>query len=388
MSDTGSEETRSGKRSRASPSRISRASQPPPLIPLIPLLKLKGDNDAAHEESPAPPSPVPTEIVDNVPEDYVRTAKSFGIKVRDFAYEPQRPTTSVPKEVWVDPWRTLVVHDQHVKCQENPKYQLSGKFLRRLLDVGFVTEEEAKHNWTEVDKERLKDWDDGGFGARGYIISKHRGKPTVAARERMRVAIFGDRSTRKTELYAPPDTPDLLDDEKMVDEFISEHNTSRDELFFTGYAGPTRKEMKDEGEFLRTYTIPFFADSPSASTSDVPTSTTSPRFTSPFSRATTPERPTMTPISNLPRANDVAGPSQLSPKHEFGAAEMVPTPPTSPAQATPVATPSVSTIALPATPTHTTPVMTPATTPEPAPMTNPGGRSLGRTETCLRLHLH
>ena len=361
---------------------------------------LNGELESVREESPEPPSPVPTEIVDNVPEDYVRTAKCYGIKVRDFVDEPQRPTAPPPKEVWVDPWITLVVHDQHMMNPDNFKYTLSGKFLRRLLEIGFVSEEEAERNWSETDKEHLKDFDEGGFGARGYVISKHRTKPTAAARERMRVALFGDRSSRDKELYIPPDTPDCCDGGRELDEFIKENWASHGELFFTGCAGPTRREILEDhdGLNLRTWTIPNFDDMTYFADHTLPSPTHSPPpvATPPLSmsRPPTPDRTTMNPISNLMRAISVSDIPNV-PADDAESQPWTVTPPMSPG------TPFSSSKALPITPAHTTAIPTlsssslvPLTTaPVPAvgpaaphPLAGAQSRMLQRSESVFNVY--
>lgn len=84
-----------------------------------------------------PPSPVPTEIIDVEPEDFVSTSKRHGVKVRDFLLEP---TTVRAPEVWVRPIQTLAQHDTYIRRPHSAQYySLSGKSLWRLLKIGWVS---------------------------------------------------------------------------------------------------------------------------------------------------------------------------------------------------------------------------------------------------------
>ena len=83
-----------------------------PCVPLSPLQSPTVASTSAEEhEYVAPPSPVPTEIIDIEPEDFVRTAAAHGVKMRDYATSPPDPPLPVIPEVWMDPFMTLLQHE-------------------------------------------------------------------------------------------------------------------------------------------------------------------------------------------------------------------------------------------------------------------------------------
>ncbi|KAH9035829.1 hypothetical protein EDB84DRAFT_1484353 [Lactarius hengduanensis] len=97
--------------------------------------------------SPSPSelnSPAPTEIaldvpeyIEPTPEERIRALQAAGIKVRDYAYEPQ-PSTSKAPEVF-DPLPSLVAADWHMRNPEKNHGVLSGKALFRLIKVGWLS---------------------------------------------------------------------------------------------------------------------------------------------------------------------------------------------------------------------------------------------------------
>ncbi|EKM51014.1 uncharacterized protein PHACADRAFT_32058 [Phanerochaete carnosa HHB-10118-sp] len=171
---------------RSSPSKRSRVPPSPISIPSFPLSNTIGDEPAD------PPSPVPTEIIDVEAEDFVRTAQSYGVKVRDYAVElPTPPLPKVP-EMWKNSFFTLLAHDMHIRRPKDPSFFVSGRILRRLLDTGFVTQEEADAYWTREDHKSLEEYDKRPYGPYPYVIGFRRPKPTAAYRVSARKAVYGE----------------------------------------------------------------------------------------------------------------------------------------------------------------------------------------------------
>lgn len=106
-----------------------------------------------------PISPSSTEVVDHDGPDFVRTAKALGIKVRDFAYEVPKPNAMPSPELFTSPFYLLLFLDVHYRRPWDEAYFLCGKNLRRLLDIGYVSEEEKEKYWTERDKRILAQYD-------------------------------------------------------------------------------------------------------------------------------------------------------------------------------------------------------------------------------------
>lgn len=106
-----------------------------------------------------PISPSATEVVDHDGPDFVRTAKALGIKVRDFAHEPPKPNAMPSPELFSGPFYLLLFLDVHYRRPWDEAYFLCGKNLRRLLDIGYVSEEEKEKYWTERDKRILAQYD-------------------------------------------------------------------------------------------------------------------------------------------------------------------------------------------------------------------------------------
>ena len=170
----------------SSPPKRSRVPPTPIAIPSAP-------SSSAIDDGPFnPPSPVPTEIIDVEAEDFVRTAKSYGVKVRDYAVElPTPPLPKIP-EVWKNPFLTLLAHDVHIRRPRDPNFNVSGRLLRRLLDIGFVTQGEADAYWTREDRRLLEVYDSRPQGPYPYVIAYRRPKPSAAYRISARKALYGE----------------------------------------------------------------------------------------------------------------------------------------------------------------------------------------------------
>ncbi|KAI0701299.1 hypothetical protein BC835DRAFT_1323219 [Cytidiella melzeri] len=168
-----------------------------------------------------PPSPVPTEIIDIEGEDFVRTAKNHGVKVRDYAYEGPKPGVSLAPELWRNTFMSLLSHDMHIRRPSDPNFELSGKLLRRLLDVKLVTEEEAKRHWTPVDWQRLKAYDERPQGAYPYCVAMKRPRPSISYRIAARMQFYGDplpSDIPDSAIYMPEDGPGMWEGDEDTKE--------------------------------------------------------------------------------------------------------------------------------------------------------------------------
>lgn len=190
----------SSKVGKALPYQLSLARLPP--------------YNADAEAVPEPPSPVPTEIIDIDAEDFVRTSKQHGVKVRDFAYEDSKPSVPRAPEIWRNPFLSLLAHDVHIRRPHDPDYYLPGKVLHRLLDIGLVEEEEAKRHWTPADWQRLKVYQERLQGPYPYRVGIKKPKPTAKYRVASRLQFWGDPlpgDIPDAAIYVPEDGPDSWD---------------------------------------------------------------------------------------------------------------------------------------------------------------------------------
>ncbi|KAF7799215.1 hypothetical protein EIP86_010447 [Pleurotus ostreatoroseus] len=165
-------------------------------------------------------SPTPTELNAETEQSRTEIRVRTGVVARDYldAVASSRPAHTV----WLDPLRTLLLNDQHVRFPDDMRFHLAGRELRRLLDHGFVTEKEAKDNWTPSDWERLEAFDESPSAGYPYVISQQRPKPTAAYREELRRTLFeapdepdkdGEKSSSdvvyvppRFDIYIPPET--------------------------------------------------------------------------------------------------------------------------------------------------------------------------------------
>ncbi|KAF8435331.1 hypothetical protein L210DRAFT_952116 [Boletus edulis BED1] len=126
----------------------------------VPMLRTPPVADNAASEQPASvPSPVPTEIIppDLTQEEIVIDIQQMGIKVRDFAYEAFPVELRAPE--LFDP---ILGWDCYEAVLDNPspkRSPLNGKQLRRLLDLGWVSEAVDGYRWEEKDREALEKFD-------------------------------------------------------------------------------------------------------------------------------------------------------------------------------------------------------------------------------------
>ncbi|KAF8334415.1 hypothetical protein F5887DRAFT_991120 [Amanita rubescens] len=105
-------------------------------------------------------SPVPTEILEDPPvEDIIANLVARGIEIRDFASpEEVRQFTLKPVPEIFDPYRGVAEFEYRlgVKTFRRP---VPGKTLRRLLVMGWVTQEEAAERCAPMDFEALETYD-------------------------------------------------------------------------------------------------------------------------------------------------------------------------------------------------------------------------------------
>ncbi|KAF8063245.1 hypothetical protein FPV67DRAFT_1672276 [Lyophyllum atratum] len=119
------------------------------------------------------PSPAPTEIDDPEPEALLEALNNLSIKVRDYAYpapssSPSNTQPTAPKKsTHIPPKPTTEVFDQYkgiaefeFRLVQDPRtHPIMGKTLRRLLDMGWVSMDEAKARLHQMDWEAMKEYD-------------------------------------------------------------------------------------------------------------------------------------------------------------------------------------------------------------------------------------
>lgn len=120
-----------------------------------PMQETIADEDVSTEEQRAS-SPAPTEIIDEseLLRDQPTALAAMGIKVRDYALQPSSR---------VRPAREIFDY-QHVCAEydfllDRNDRAVPGKTLRRLLDLGFITDDEQRRRWRAMDHEELRRYD-------------------------------------------------------------------------------------------------------------------------------------------------------------------------------------------------------------------------------------
>lgn len=174
----------------------SCAGPPEPYAPFhslrLPIMfpPVKRDTDRPDA---CPPSPAPTEIVDDVNEDSgdcMEKAKAAGVKVRDFAYEPlpKGPDPRAP-DVWEKATSALIMHDRYIRVssEDAAKIRLSGRDLYRLRQLGWVTKREEDEYWYDEDRKAMADYKARPLGPYPFCIKKFMKKPTAAYRATLRL---------------------------------------------------------------------------------------------------------------------------------------------------------------------------------------------------------
>jgi hypothetical protein len=109
-----------------------------------------------ESQIPRAVSPVPTEIIEDPPvEDILATVKAHGIKIRDFACPPE--THKAVTEIF-DPYRGIAEFEYYVAAKR-VRRPIPGKTLRRLLNLGWVTEKEVEERCAQMDVDALEEYD-------------------------------------------------------------------------------------------------------------------------------------------------------------------------------------------------------------------------------------
>lgn len=253
--------------STSTPSKRSAPSLPQLDIPRYrPQFASTPDADSRCE---GPPSPTSTDIIDVESEDFTRTARRHGVKVRDFAYEPK---SALPAKEYWDPLTSLLRHDIHIRRRSLGTYHISGKDLCRLLETGWVQNEEAERNWSAADWEMMKAYRDQPGRPYAYIVGFSRGMPTADVRKKMRMAAFPSRpfDIPDEEIFVPEDEPGMWPGKDMKD-----CQEGDEEGYESGDDGILKKKQKmidEEAGESRDILLPLRG---AASASNPPHSTTS-----------------------------------------------------------------------------------------------------------------
>lgn len=137
-------------------------------------------------------SPAPTEIaldvleyIEPTPEERIRALKAAGIKVRDFAHEPQ-PSSSKAPEVF-DPLPSLIATDWHMRNPDKNHGVLSGKALFRLIKLGWLSMAEVAKRVHVREYTALAQYSDRPDEDRyPFVVAPAEPIPTPSQRVRMR----------------------------------------------------------------------------------------------------------------------------------------------------------------------------------------------------------
>ncbi|KAI0072334.1 hypothetical protein K474DRAFT_408493 [Panus rudis PR-1116 ss-1] len=224
----------------------------------------------------SPPSPVPTEIIEEDTRDIVQKCIEEGIKVRDYAYPPLLQKDLRAPELWRYPIRTLAQHDAFVRRPVmRQTYELHGKALWRLLDSGWVTQKEAELYWSPRDWEEVEKYKTNPLGPHPYTIPTDAQKPTRAYRARKVIDEFGPCPDEIPEvsIYVPDDVEGMYDGPPIIHTPIQFRDPR--ELKRRKLGGIEHTPMDDEP--TPSQEVPWFSSQPpsqydpTASTSYVPT---------------------------------------------------------------------------------------------------------------------
>ncbi|KAF9495956.1 hypothetical protein BDN71DRAFT_809193 [Pleurotus eryngii] len=234
----------------------TRPAPPPPTSPQ----REQQDNSNASSSRQRSPSPAPTEPcdVELTQEECVNALKAMGIKARDYAYAPRKPapptapaassseantstsdspSTSTSSQTRLEPapqpekdelrrptavlWSpdsALAEYDVRVASLTRT-YPITGRTLSRLLEIGWVTEEEALEDCHEMDWEAMykyrelclkksttERWQDGEYPWKFlWTRGSDRGKPNMKTRmvlmdAERRMRAYVDRACKDEEM--------------------------------------------------------------------------------------------------------------------------------------------------------------------------------------------
>ncbi|KAF9222134.1 hypothetical protein BS17DRAFT_193802 [Gyrodon lividus] len=126
----------------------------------MPVCRPPPADNATPDQSTSAPSPAPTEIipVDLTQEEIVEDIQRSGFKVRDFAYEDSVLIEQRAPELF-DPVLAWNVYEAMLENPDPTRNPLNGRHLRRLLDIGWVSEEADGERWLPKDREALEKFD-------------------------------------------------------------------------------------------------------------------------------------------------------------------------------------------------------------------------------------
>ena len=198
--------------------RETDATQDLPYISPVTLPDIPHDPDGPYV---APPSPTPTEIVEDPPhessEERMVDAKGAGVKVRDYAYEPVQKRAP---EVWTTPLEALILYDRYLRTHPSirDRYRPTGKSLYNLVRVGWITDKEAEQNWTPENCNDVREYLSRPNAPYPISLLPSAKRPTRMYRATLRTAMYpvGDDEkhlpqTPESKLYVPEDEPDMDD---------------------------------------------------------------------------------------------------------------------------------------------------------------------------------
>ncbi|KAI0044578.1 hypothetical protein FA95DRAFT_1562114 [Auriscalpium vulgare] len=197
---SGRKRTRAEFTASQSPHSPSPPSTPPSSLPSctsgspcrkppVPPLILTSEARPLSHDSPAPPSPTGTEILEDPesPDVIRRTLEREGIKVRDFAHENPSHELRAP-EVY-NPIPALIYNDWRIRNPVRTGKGTSPRELWRLIKLGWVMLEEMSPYWTPEEIAAVE-----RYGARTdpppsefvVVPHAHRELPTPQERVRLR----------------------------------------------------------------------------------------------------------------------------------------------------------------------------------------------------------
>ena len=123
----------------------------------------------------------------------IATRKTAKIKVHDCAFDlrPRIRDLRTP-ELWIDAINDLAQHDHYIRTHPPlaDGYRLSGKKLYGLLHCGWVTSDEAQHNWRREDWLLMGEYESRLDGPYPIKVPRWLKKPSVEERDRIRVTRF------------------------------------------------------------------------------------------------------------------------------------------------------------------------------------------------------
>ncbi|EAU83520.2 hypothetical protein CC1G_04776 [Coprinopsis cinerea okayama7 len=226
----------------------------------------------------------PTEIDDPDADQLATLLTSHNIKIRDYAYVP---STRPPVAELFDQYEGIAEYEYRLR-QRPRLYPITGKVLRRLLDIGWVTMDEVNSRCHAMDFEELRKADERPGGPYPYIVRWKEGEYIaggilVAApnSERQRVQVMEarrekwmrlDRVRRRMELEMESERVERERAEEVLRarrlqlrrEMMERRKRSLGDIEEDSSSGPKRRkvegdEVAEEEEFVESqndYNVP------------------------------------------------------------------------------------------------------------------------------------